>query len=331
MIPTMIPTMKPPMKPLRHAFVLLVAGMIGCQDGASDDSRISTTGPTKLTTTFLPNAVRIHEKVVSGGLPDGDDAFDELKSLGIKTIISVDGAKPDLDIAKRHGMRYVHLPIGYDGMTLERMQELAKAVTELEGPIYIHCHHGRHRSPAAASVACIGAGMIPAQQGMVALHIAGTSENYRGLFQAVQQGHPLDEALLEQLHVEYRETVPLPPIAEAMVAMEHTADHLQLIADAGWQSPAKHPDLTAGHEALMLFEHYTELLRDPSVQAKPAPFQQLLRDGQATVAELQQTLLSREDDRQPAVTSDSDVMTIWGRVQTNCKDCHRNYRDNPRE
>jgi hypothetical protein len=32
----------------------------------------------------------------------------------VKTIVSVDGGKPDVETARKHGIRYVHLPIGYD-------------------------------------------------------------------------------------------------------------------------------------------------------------------------------------------------------------------------
>src|SRR5690349_9452889 len=70
----------------------------------------------KIDTRHLPNAVRIHAKVFSGGLPDGEAGFAELQELGIKTVISVDGAKPDVATAKKHGLRYVHMPHGYDGV-----------------------------------------------------------------------------------------------------------------------------------------------------------------------------------------------------------------------
>lgn len=63
-----------------------------------------------LTSKHLPNPVRIHAHVISGGLPEGNAAFEELKSLGIKTVISVDGAKPDVARAEKYGLRYVHLP-----------------------------------------------------------------------------------------------------------------------------------------------------------------------------------------------------------------------------
>ena len=37
-------------------------------------------------------------------------------------------------LAKKYGMRYVHLPHGYDGIPEERIAELAKAVRDLPQP-----------------------------------------------------------------------------------------------------------------------------------------------------------------------------------------------------
>src|SRR5262245_14725203 len=62
--------------------------------------------PKKVAAEHLPNPWRIHPKVISGGLPEGDAAFKELADLGVKTIISVDGAKPDVATAKKYGLRY---------------------------------------------------------------------------------------------------------------------------------------------------------------------------------------------------------------------------------
>ena len=202
---------------------------------------VATREPEKLPTKHLPNAVRVHDKVISGGLPEGDAAFEELRAMGVKTIISVDGAKPNVEIATKYGLKYVHLPHGYDGIPDVRVKELAKAVRDLEGPIYIHCHHGKHRSPAAASVACVTAGLIPTYRALAVLEIAGTSENYRGLYQSAQAAKHLESALLDELAVEFRESVEIPPMAEAMVAIEHTHDHVKAIAAAGWRIPESSP------------------------------------------------------------------------------------------
>jgi protein tyrosine phosphatase (PTP) superfamily phosphohydrolase (DUF442 family) len=140
----------------------IVLGLAVWMGGGMSSSVGSAGEPEKLVAKRLPNPVRLHPRVISGGLPEGDEAFAELKALGVRTIVSVDGAEPDVDTATRYGLKYVHLPHGYDGIPESRVRELAKAVRELEGPLYIHCHLGKHRSPAAASAACVAAGLLPA-------------------------------------------------------------------------------------------------------------------------------------------------------------------------
>lgn len=284
--------------------------------------------PELVTDSRLHNAYRLHEKVISGGLPE-EEGMQALQELGVKTIISVDGAKPDVDTARKYGLRYVHLPHGYDGIPAERSRQLAKAVLELEGPIYIHCHHGKHRSPAAAATACIGAGLIPADFGLSVLKTAGTSEGYRGLYQTVSRMHALDKALLEQLQVDYQQVVPVPPMAEAMVAIEHTHDHLMQIAAHRWEPTPDHPDIDPAHEALLLREHYTELLRTDEVQQLPVEFQELLRASEASAQSLEASLRSRQDRDSESEELVSSRNAQLDALTTGCKQCHQKYRDTP--
>ncbi len=72
--------------------------------------------PEKVEARGLHNVHRVSERLFSGSSPEGDEGFRSVRDLGIRTIITVDGAKPDVDRARRHGLRYVHLPIGYDGV-----------------------------------------------------------------------------------------------------------------------------------------------------------------------------------------------------------------------
>jgi hypothetical protein len=128
---------------VRNVWPLIVLAAIASAtcflQGQSPDQPNPTTAtlqvPTKIAAEHLPNAYRVHERVISGGLPEEGAAFQELESLGVKTIISVDGARPDVALAKAHGMRYVHLPHGYDGVPNQRMLQLAKAVRELPGQV----------------------------------------------------------------------------------------------------------------------------------------------------------------------------------------------------
>src|SRR5947207_15735079 len=84
----------------------------------------------------LENAFALSTNLFSGGSPEGDTGFQSLEKLGIKTIITVDGAQPDLERAHARGMRYIHLPHGYDGIPSTTQLQLIKAVQTAEGPIY---------------------------------------------------------------------------------------------------------------------------------------------------------------------------------------------------
>ncbi|HVR84282.1 MAG TPA: hypothetical protein VMU54_08225, partial [Planctomycetota bacterium] len=154
----------------------------------------STGGPTPIHKPGLENAYWLTDKVLSGAQPEGDAAFEELSALGVKTLISVDGAKPDVDTARKHGLRYVHLPIGYDGVPSERALQLAKAIEELDGPIYMHCHHGQHRGPAAAVVACVVAGRMDTTRAVETLRTLGTGPQYVGLWDSAREARKADPA-----------------------------------------------------------------------------------------------------------------------------------------
>jgi len=281
--------------------------------------------PKPLAVEHLPNAIRLHARVISGGQPEGEAGFKELHDLGIKTVISVDGAKPQLALAEKYGLRYVHLPHGYNGIPATRATELAKAVRDLEGPIYIHCHHGKHRSPAAATVACVATGLLDPLAATSVLKLAGTSENYQGLFQSAAAARRIDNAILDALESEFSPIAQLPPFAEAMVNLDLTFDHLKRFTTTDWKPLPDHPDLDPAHEALLLTEHFTEMLRLESVAKEPEAFRTLLQQSAADAQQLQELLLKR---RTSSVNSD-EINQRFKRVSENCTNCHRQFRDVP--
>ena len=58
----------------------------------------------------LRNVVAFHDGFYSGGVPQGEAAFQSLKELGIRTIISVDGAAPEVEIAEADWIRRFRSP-----------------------------------------------------------------------------------------------------------------------------------------------------------------------------------------------------------------------------
>ena len=161
--------------------------------GGSDAGTESVPGPADPIARDAPglhNLVAFHDGVISGSVPEGPDGFDSLQGLGVRTIVSVDGAVPDVAAARLRGMRYIHLPIGYDGFDETRRAELTRAVLDglSNGAVYIHCHHGQHRGPAAALTALLNLGTIDQVEASAWLDRCGVA--YRGLRNAVQNAEP---------------------------------------------------------------------------------------------------------------------------------------------
>ncbi len=131
------------------------------------------------------------EGVFVGPLPSGDD-WKALRERGIQTVVGVDGLPPDVDAARTHGLRVVHIPIGYDGIDHHAAGQLTRVAHELPRPIYVCCHHGKHRGPAAAALVCRAAGLLDEAGAIQLLQGAGTDRRYAGLWRDVRRFQPLD-------------------------------------------------------------------------------------------------------------------------------------------
>ena len=306
--------------------VTLVSADLNDNATATDDATAASSTATataeSIATTHLPNVWRIHAKVLSGGQPDGSAGFAELQKLGVKTVITVDGARPDVETARQYGLKYVHLPHSYDGISDERVLDLAKAIRDLPGPVYVHCHHGKHRSPAAAAAGCIAAGMIPPESAHDILKTAGTSEHYRGLYESVEETRPVAAKQLDDRPANFPEVADLPPMAEAMVEIEHAFARMKSVKEAGWKPPADHPDIDPPHEALLLRELFTELARTDDVRKRPAKFRQYVQTSEKAGVALEAALRASRL---------AEAKTQLDHIAKACVDCHAEFRDVPQD
>jgi protein tyrosine phosphatase (PTP) superfamily phosphohydrolase (DUF442 family) len=267
----------------------------------------------------LHNVHRIGSKMISGAVPEGAPAFDELKAMGVKTVISVDGATPDVGAAELRGMRYVHIPITYAEATKEQQLELARAVRDLPGPIYIHCHHGKHRSPAAAAAVAVALGESSPEDAVAFMKTAGTAANYKGLYACVANAVVATTAILDGAPATFPSVRTPQGITEAMVGVDECYEHLGFINAAGWQVPNDHPDLVPAAEAGRLADHLRLSGEDPKVKALGAAFTRRLADATATATALEELIVANA----PKNKLDGK----WKLVVASCKDCHAVYRD----
>jgi protein tyrosine phosphatase (PTP) superfamily phosphohydrolase (DUF442 family) len=268
----------------------------------------------------LHNVIRVSEKLYSGGVPEGKASFSSLKKLGIRTVISVDGARPDVAAARRFGMRYVHLPFGYDGCPTPRALEIIRAVRDLPGPIYMHCHHGKHRSPAAAALAHIALDGASNEEAVAMMKRAGTSPGYLGLYGGAASFRRPTAAQIDRASNRFPEVARVPPLAEAMVRIEQRFETLRQSQREGWQVPKAHPDILPPHEALQLRELYHELQRTDDNKRRPANYRRWMRDSEQDAAALEAALRAGDGDR-------ADI--VMSRIAAACGNCHARYRNVP--
>jgi hypothetical protein len=170
--------------------------------------------------------------------------------------------------------------------------------------------------------------LIEPERAVSVLQAAGTSEHYRGLYLSAQYVQRLDNRALNAVAADFPETATIPPIADAMVQIEHTHDHLKALADAGWRPLPGQPDLDAPHEALLLKEHYRELSRTPDAQKQPEAFRNLLSTSEKNAEELELALRSWEKSGR-ADAARARLSALFAAATKNCAACHERFRDVP--
>ena len=142
--------------------------------------------PRKLDAAGVDNFYQLSESVYSGSTPHGEEGFRFLSKLGVKTILSVDEVAPDVALAKKFGIGYVHVPIGNNAIKEAQASAIVKVAVEQPGPLFIHCHYGINRGPSAAAIVCIAQHGWTPEQATAWMEKAGTSSSCTGLYRDVR-------------------------------------------------------------------------------------------------------------------------------------------------
>lgn len=267
----------------------------------------------------LHNVVTYAPDILSGGVPEGDEGMQSLAAMGIRTIVSVDGAVPDVEGAERLGMRYVHLPISYDTVTTERQLQLAQALVSLPGPVYMHCHHGKHRSAGALGSAVVLAGKLTPEQAVARMAVSGTAKEYAGLWKVVRDARPLDASQLLADPASFPKISEVSGMVATMAEIDLVFDLVKQAQKAGWKAPKDHPDLFAPKETKRLALLFAKLEGDADSRKLPDDYQTQLGHSIEVAAQLDAAVQAND-----AANADRWFATLG----KGCKECHKTYRDN---
>ncbi|MGE0710161.1 MAG: cytochrome c [Planctomycetota bacterium] len=269
------------------------------------------------TSSAVINLHRWSTRIGQGGQPSGEAGFRELARRGYELVLSVDGMPPDAETARRFGLRTLHVPIGYEGVTHAAMLQILRAVREAPGPVYIHCHHGKHRGPAAAALARMAEDGVSNEQAERDLKASGCSPRYAGLYAAVR-GFRCPSAAEVAAAPAPQERVKPAGLRAAMIAVSHRETELEECADAGWEVPPQHPDLAPEHGALLLVEALRETARLPEATALGEDFLRRCQESEAE-AEVLRAALERRDR--------GGATSALKTLKQSCNACHAAYRD----
>src|SRR5205823_5257946 len=177
-----------------------------------------------------------------------------------------------------------------DGCPTLRAMEIVRAVRDLPGPVYLHCHHGKHRSPAAAALVHIALDGASHAEAVAFMRRAGTDPAYIGLYGGAATFRRPTTAEIDRAPEQFPEVSPLPPLAESMVQIDERFAALQRCRKESWRAPLDHPDLEPAHEALQLRELFHELQRTGVVAARPADFKGRMRTAEDEAAQAEAAL-----------------------------------------
>ena len=266
----------------------------------------------------LSNVLLISDGLINGACPEGDAGLDSLRGLGVRTILCVDGSPPHVDGARARGMRYVHIPIGYDEIARDEALQLMRVATDLEKPIYIHCSHGRHRSPAAGAIVGVGLGFLTVDEAKERLATAGTSPAYAGLHASVSNMRPVGATVLAAVVPRFPERAVCSDLVGGMVRLGQHWDRLELIRSAAWRTPARHPDLVPANESTRLESILNEISETAGIQDRPPAFQSILSTARQQAQQLIQSIRQHRD---------TDAEVAYQALRRSCTACHQQFRN----
>lgn len=293
--------------------------MVACsqhQDSNATPAPIAVSAPIHMEHESLDHLMDLGAGIYSGAMPVGEDAFTALAELGVKTVVSVDSARPATELAEAAGLRYVHIPIGYDQIHEEAALALERVMREATDPVYFHCHHGKHRGPAAAALALRAATLCDAEHASLILSEAGTSKGYPGLWRDVEGWQP---AAAGAEWPELVEVAQVEGFTAGMADLDRTWDHIKWMRKAEWQTPEEHPDLVLATEASVLARLLDECAAVlPGETGNEPDFQGWMKDSVDASAQLRDAVDAGEVGR---------YEELYRAVATSCKDCHRKYRN----
>lgn len=279
----------------------------------------------------LHNVYELSDQIISGAEPENREALAQIASWGVRTILSVDGKVPDVEGAEALGMRYVHVPIEYSGLSEEEILKISKTFRELEGPFYVHCYHGKHRGPAAAALGRVVLDQVPRSRAIAEMRQwCATASKYEGLYSTVATAHIPSADESRAFAFDFESAHSFDGLRACMIEMTRKWDLIKDAKKRGWQPDPEHPDVVALQEATQLHQLYEACSSLEEMRAWPDDFRAWMEDGRSGSEQLVRALSEcsmQSEDLSALGDWLAQADTAYTRIADSCASCHASYRD----
>lgn len=310
------------------ALPLVVICCVGCEAlerihsySQEDALTVSTTATEPATFPGLKQVVAFHDDLLSGSKPEGEEGMDSLMKLGVDTIICVDGVVPDVEGAREIGIKTIHIPIKYDAPSEQQILDLSSAfsMNQISGKTYIHCHHGKHRSAAAAALVSIALGFASPQEMISRMEVSETSIHYEGLWEAVEKQEVINVFDILDNEKPFPSMVKPRGMTAQMVAIDEAMERLLLVKESNWVVPETHPDIAPAADAGLIAETFRAMQLHPETHSFTSDFTTQVINALHQAAGLEEALKIESLDPE-------SLNQFVRRVEQSCINCHSAVR-----
>jgi protein tyrosine phosphatase (PTP) superfamily phosphohydrolase (DUF442 family) len=279
----------------------------------------ATPGPQSLELPGLKNVVRVNDKLYCGSQPQTPEAFAELQKLGVKTVICIDAVTPLAMTASQAGLKYVHIPCGFQNAE-EMAPRLQAALDANAAPFYVHCHNGRPRTPALVAMLARSTAGWNDDQVRKFLDDNGVTDTYPGLRRAALEYRP------SEAKPGSPEPVAAPtkttPVAQTMASLLADWDPLQAASAKGFATADAAETAALAQNAKNAAKRFDDLAITPIMREWDPDFVTQLKNCAKELRELDKQLQAPEFP-----TQRDAAVARFKAISAQCGACHKQYRN----
>jgi hypothetical protein len=288
------------------------------QARATDDWE--TTAPLRLEIPGVTRAWQLNDLILAGDATPDAAALEDLRNLGVRTVISIDQAPPDVFLVAGKGLESIHSPIRFGQPDPGELMTVLSAMAATTGPYYFHGGGNDSRGLWVGAMATAWNERRAGTRAVRLLHAMDFPADLSAYWlAAVDDAFDLGQDRVRAIPADFHARRQPAPARVWMHQALRSFVVLREAEEAGWVSAPSHGRTTPDFEAEALAD---TLERWVALQGSEHPG---WVPGIEAAAARARALAGALRERDPAAVADA-----WSGLRSACMECHNAHRE-PRE